>query len=341
MDTRSSEPIGPDVPPCSESLRANHLVCEPGFTSCEETIMPSVLVVDDSAIDRKVAGWILEKEAGFSVSYAGDGADAIRQIQVRLPDAVVSDLQMPEMDGLMLVAAIKQHYPLLPVILMTAQGSEDIAAEALRQGAASYVPKTALATNLGEVVSRVITSAQVDRGHSRLMNSLSECFCRFTLHNDPDLIEPLVNRLQEMLRCLPLADESERVRVGIALKHALVSGLYVGNLELPSEAENLFTPELVTLAQERSVDRLYASRRLVIEAQLTPQVAEFRIRHEGAGFEAAQLPDHPDVSLSLSYLARGWTLMKSILDEARISADGRTQTLVKHALVETELLFEE
>jgi len=303
--------------------------------------VPHVLVVDDSPIDRILAGNMLLKEPGLTVSYAVDGSDAMEQIRSQLPDAVVSDLQMPVLDGLQLVAAIKQRYPLLPVILMTAQGSEEIAAEALELGAASYVPKLSLAKHLGGVVTRIISSANADRGHSRLMNSLSECYCRFTLQNDPELIDPLVNRLQEMLRCLPLADESERLRVGIALKHALLNGLYLGNLELPPDTEDLFSPEVIRLSQERSENPRYAQRNLVIEAQLSPEFAEFRVRHEGPGIQTAHLPSSLDLTQASSHLIRGWVLMQSIMDDAQFSADGRTQILLKRALVESEFILED
>ena len=311
------------------------------LASPRETFVPHVLVVDDSPIDRILAGNMLLKEPGMTVSYAVDGADAMEQIQSQLPDAVVSDLQMPEMDGLQLVAAIKQRYPLLPVILMTAQGSEEIAAEALRLGAASYVPKPSLAKYLGDVVGRIISSAGADRGHSRLMNSLSECHCRFTLQNDPELIEPLVNRLQEMLRCLPLADESERLRVGIALKHALHTAYYLGNLELPSDTEDLFSPPMRQLSQERSADARYAPRNLVVEARLSPEQAEFCVRHEGPGIDVTGWPPSLDLTQASSHLIRGWNLMRSIMDDAQFTPDGRTQILVKRALQESEFVFDE
>lgn len=303
--------------------------------------MPHILVVDDSPVDRILAGRVLLKERDLTVSYAVDGSDALRQIRQQLPDAVVSDLQMPEMDGLELVSAIKASFPLLPVILMTAQGSEEIAAEALRVGAASYVPKASLGKHLGDVVSRIVSSASVDRSQTRLMNALSECQCRFTLHNDPGLIEPLVNRLQEMLRCLPLADESERLRVGIAVKHALLNGHYLGNLELPADTEDLFSTDAVSVVQEHSLDPQYAQRRLVIEARLSPEVAEFRIQHEGPGLDGTQLPLAHDMTRASSHLIRGWILMRSIMDEMLLSEDGRTQTLMKRAASEPSFLMEE
>src|SRR5690349_13770360 len=103
--------------------------------------MPTVLVVDDSPIDRRLAGGLLENHFACDVQFAADGKEALQQIERVAPDLVLTDLQMPEMNGLELVAAVKRDYPFVPVVLMTAQGSEDLAAEALRRGAASYVPK--------------------------------------------------------------------------------------------------------------------------------------------------------------------------------------------------------
>ena len=157
-----------------------------------DTAVTNILVVDDSPSDRMIAGTILQRDRDVTVTYASDGAEAILQIQSQLPDVVLTDLQMPELDGLQLVACIKQSYPLLPVVLMTAQGSETIASEALRLGAASYVPKTLLTRQLRDVVSRIVASAKADRGHSRLMHSLEHSQSRFVLQNDPGLIEPLI-----------------------------------------------------------------------------------------------------------------------------------------------------
>ena len=104
--------------------------------------MPTVLVVDDSEVDRRIVGGLLEKHGGCVVNYAPDGKAALAQIESAIPDLVLTDLQMPEMNGLELVAAIKGDYPLTPVILMTAQGSEEIAAEALRRVEVDGPPKT-------------------------------------------------------------------------------------------------------------------------------------------------------------------------------------------------------
>src|SRR3954470_9769296 len=102
--------------------------------------MPMVFVVEDSPTQSEQIKILLE-EAGFEVKQSGNGVQALQALGPGLPDAIVTDLNMPEMDGLELVEQVRSKYPAVPVILMTAFGSEEIAIQALRKGAASYVPK--------------------------------------------------------------------------------------------------------------------------------------------------------------------------------------------------------
>ena len=103
--------------------------------------MRTILVVDDSPVDRSLVGGLLAREAGWTIAYAVNGRAALEILSHAVPDIIVTDLLMPELDGLQLLAAVRQRYPLVPVILITSHGSEGIALEALRRGAASYVPK--------------------------------------------------------------------------------------------------------------------------------------------------------------------------------------------------------
>lgn len=292
--------------------------------------MANILVVDDSAIDRTRAGRLLEKETGLQVSYAVDGRAALEEIQARIPDLIVTDLQMPEMNGLELVEAIKREYPSIPVILMTARGSEDIAAEALRKGAASYVPKTRLGDQLRETVSRILAAAGHDRMQSRLMHSLEECHCRFRLRSDLQLIEPLVAELQAMLRCLPLGDESERLRVGVAVKQALLIAQHHGNLEIPlSEAQS--DAEFADLMEKRMSLRPYSTRSLVLDARISPTEATFRVSHEGAGIDVDQLPRDLEAAAADCGWLGGFVLLPSVMDDVHYEDDGRSIVLIKKA----------
>ena len=107
--------------------------------------MAKILVVDDSAVDRRFVGGLLKRQAEYSVEFAEDGSDALTKMRQQVPDVIVTDLQMPNRNGLELVSAVRMHHPGVPVILMTGHGSEGLAVEALHRGAASYVPKPQLA----------------------------------------------------------------------------------------------------------------------------------------------------------------------------------------------------
>ena len=93
-----------------------------------------ILVVDDSPTQVRQIQMVLEND-GFTVQTAHDGQEAMQCIEADQPLLVVTDLQMPNMSGLELVAAVRNHSPSLPVILTTSQGSESIAAQALQEGA--------------------------------------------------------------------------------------------------------------------------------------------------------------------------------------------------------------
>jgi CheY-like chemotaxis protein len=89
-----------------------------------ERPLPTVLVVDDSGADRRLVSGLLERSGGLAVDSAKDGQEAIDRFQSHVPDLVVTDLIMPELDGLALVATVKSEFPLVPVVLMTARGTK-------------------------------------------------------------------------------------------------------------------------------------------------------------------------------------------------------------------------
>jgi CheY-like chemotaxis protein len=297
--------------------------------SAEEKTVPTLLIVDDSAIDRRLAGGLLETQLGCTIVYAADGKEALQQLAVQLPDLVLTDLQMPEMNGLQLAAVVKAEYPHLPVILMTAQGSEDIAAQALRQGAASYVPKRRLAQDLLPTVQRILAGSLEDRAHTQLMHYLETSESVFTLANDLDLIKALVAHLQEALRCLPLADETERLRVGIALEEALTNAYYHGNLEAGSADGQADRQAHEQLAAERRFQAPYRDRRIRVSAKVSRDEAVFVVRDEGPGFDVSRLAGTTGPFDAERGAGRGVILMRTVMDEVRYNDAGNEVTLIK------------
>ncbi|HUY91332.1 MAG TPA: response regulator [Pirellulales bacterium] len=291
--------------------------------------MTTILIVDDSAVDRRLAQGLLEKCPGLSFMYAANGKEAVEQLKVSPPDLVLTDLQMPEMNGLELVKAVREKHPLVPVILMTAQGSEEIAVQALASGAASYVPKARLARELESTVQSVLATARAHRRHARLMDCISRTHYSFVIDNDPSLIAAVVDHLQEHVVRLGVCDETERIRVGIALEEALVNAVYHGNLELSSELRESDIDVYYALAEERRQEEPYRSRVVHIDAAMSRHEATFVVRDSGSGFDPSALPNPADPENLEKLSGRGLLLIRTFMDEVRYNPSGNEITMVK------------
>src|SRR5262245_54369725 len=144
--------------------------------------MATILIVDDSAVDERVAAALLQK-AEMEVMYADDGQHALAKIEERRRSLVLTDLNMSAMDGLTRVNSIGENYPSIPTILMTTHGSEETAAAALRAGAYSYVPKKYLSQDLVHTVQQVL-GASTGREHSPVIDCLVQSQCTFVVPSD-------------------------------------------------------------------------------------------------------------------------------------------------------------
>jgi two-component system chemotaxis response regulator CheB len=108
-----------------------------------------VLVVDDSALVRKLFGRVLSREAEFEVAFARDGVEALKQLEEFRPDVVTLDVQMPQMNGLECLDRImlQRPSPVVMVSSVTAEGA-DATLEALALGAVDFIAKPTGAVSL-------------------------------------------------------------------------------------------------------------------------------------------------------------------------------------------------
>jgi CheY-like chemotaxis protein len=293
----------------------------------------AVLIVDDSPVERRLVSAIVARRAGLRPVMIASGREALDLIARDVPAAVVTDLQMPGMNGLELVEAIRKDYPGLPVVLMTAYGSEDIAIRALRAGAANYVPKKALARELAETLDAVLAASANDGRRRKLRRCVESTRSRFRLSNDPELIAPLIALLQEGLDGLGLCDSNTITRVGVALQETLANALYHGNLEVSSELRQEDERVFYAEADARRRQAPYRDRTIHVEADLDRDAATFRIRDEGPGFDTARLDAPFDPESLMRVGGRGLILIRSFMDEVRYNARGNEITLIKRRAI--------
>ncbi len=289
--------------------------------------MATVLVVDDSPIDRQLVGGLLRQDTDWVVEFADDGEEALRQIRIAAPDLVVTDLQMPGVNGLELVAAIRKSFSQIPVILMTGKGSEEIAVEALHAGAASYVPKRSLATMMVETSRRVLAAFQEDRHRAELLRRIVVRSESFEIENDVNLLLSLSRHMQQMLGDAWNVDRTDRLRSGTAFEEALLNALYHGNLEVSSDLKEIDHAAFYKQVDERRTTSPWRERRIHVSIRLTIAEVEVVIRDEGPGFDPGKLPDPTDPKYMDRPSGRGVMLMRAFMDDVRYNSSGNEVTL--------------
>ena len=130
--------------------------------------MSRILVVDDERAIRVALRGLLTKE-GHEVEEAGTGEDAIAAIAAGRFDLVLTDLALGDVDGIAVMRASKAARPEVPVVLITAHGSEKVAVSAMKAGADDYVPKPFDNDELRLVIARELARTKLAREHRLLL----------------------------------------------------------------------------------------------------------------------------------------------------------------------------
>ena len=133
-----------------------------------------VLHVDDRPeYGEVVTAYLREHDEPFTVVTEADPVVALQTLADEEFDCLLTDYEMPKMDGLELLSAVQRRQPDLPVILLTAQGNESIASEAIAAGVTDYIPKSDL-TDSPAVLAKRITNAVERQAYSRQFETLVE-----------------------------------------------------------------------------------------------------------------------------------------------------------------------
>ncbi|MEX1028302.1 MAG: response regulator, partial [Candidatus Paceibacterota bacterium] len=255
-----------------------------------------ILLVEDSPTQAAHMRFLLEN-AGYRVAVAVDGRAGLEYVRSELPLLVVTDLYMPEMNGLELVEQLRKEFASLPVILTTAAGTEDIATEALHKGAASYVPKRKAETMLVETVRQIIALARTDRMARKLIECQTSSQLTFALYNDDSLVPAVIARIRDQLQELGICDNAGLMPVSTAIDEALVNAMIHGNLEVSSKLRDTDggKPYRQQISERRELSP-YRDRRVHVQLSSTRDEACIVIRDEGPGFDPSQIPDPRDPS---------------------------------------------
>ena len=152
----------------------------------------NVLVVDDDASMRHLVSVIL-RDHGFEARAVASGEDALKELDARDYDLVLTDVRMPGMDGLALLREVQRRDPELMVVVMSAYGTHDTAIAAMKAGAYDYVSKPFRPDEVVLVLRKAEERERLARENRRLRAALAEEY-------RPDRIVGSSPSLQEVLR---------------------------------------------------------------------------------------------------------------------------------------------
>lgn len=291
--------------------------------------MPSALVIDDSPVARKAAGELLSSSCGLEVYYAASGEEGLVVVEERIPDIVVTDLELPGMDGIELIARLRKRAPLVPVVLMTGVGNEDVARRALEAGAASYVPKKVMGDELVETVDNVLAMAAERHTDRELEQHIRELNVHYDLPNEGRLFASVIKAVRRAMVATGLPDGPEITRVGVALEEALTNAMHHGNLEVSSRMREEDFAAYFRTIEERSHTAPWKDRPLRFEAEFHRGVATFVVEDGGPGFDHAAVLARASEQPLDKVSGRGLYLIRTFMDELRFNDRGNRLTMVK------------
>ncbi len=114
----------------------------------ETAKFPTALLIDDEAYFRKFVGMVLKKGLVGRVFEARDGREGVKLYQEEKPDLVLLDINMPHMDGLQTLTALRQISGTVPIVMLTSVSEENVVEECVVQGATFFIRKDVPASQL-------------------------------------------------------------------------------------------------------------------------------------------------------------------------------------------------
>ncbi len=156
-----------------------------------------VLIVDDE-IDALELMQELFENKGYHSMTATNGLDALNKIKNQEPDIILSDIRMPEMDGMQLLKILTKENPHIPVIMVTAHGTIETAVEAMKMGAKDYILKPLRLDEILAKVERITQLSNLIKENEYLLNRLQQTYDFTNMIGKTDKIQELFRLVKDV-----------------------------------------------------------------------------------------------------------------------------------------------
>lgn len=246
-----------------------------------------VLIVEDDSASRAYMKDSVESQ-GHQTRVAEDGLKGLEVFQEFKPKLVITDIQMPGMNGLELLKNIRAISQETLVVVITAYGSEEYAIEALRLGANNYLKKPIRLNGLVQMLEKYslmfdrepITGKEIEKGKPGEKITLQ---LENNLHSIAEVVDDLLVKAKNFL------DSGDLIDVRTGLYELFYNAMEHGNLEISAQekldALNSDLNAWDLLFKERLADGELAKRKLTVEFKVEGNICEWVISDEGKGFD--------------------------------------------------------
>ncbi len=286
-----------------------------------------ILVVDDESHVLSVITSMLLHH-GYHPIEAPDGTEALEVFRHENPAIVITDINMPDMDGLELLTRIKEKSPEACVAIMTGYGSEELAIKALRNGASNYFKKpiemSDFIYSIGVLADFIRSRSHNEFDYKKLAHEIKTV----VTGNDLNLIYSIVHELTKATAYF--SSDVESVQTG--LLEMITNAIEHGNLNITYEEKQkaLQGGTLEELYEHRAQAVPYKERKVMIRYELDPEKVVYTICDQGEGFDWRGLPDPGDPKNLMAASGRGIFMTRLYMDKVVYNDTGNEVTIVKY-----------
>ncbi len=291
----------------------------------------NVLIAEDDIISQQILAHHVGM-AGFTYRVAENGRQALELFNEERADLVLTDVNMPEMDGFSVLRAIREQDDQAIVVIITGDSSIEMVENALNHGANNYLHKPidkGVLTKLLHKYAHLVAERVADGRIERMITD--HCF-RISIDNQTDV----TTRVAQVLvsECKVDFSDKERLDMTLGLDELLTNAIEHGNLRISQEEKEeaiLKSDGLHQLHLRRAADPLHKNRRVSIEYHYVKgKYCEWVITDEGPGFDWKNIRNPLDDDGLFRPSGRGIFLSKIVFDELEYRGRGNVVCVRKN-----------
>ncbi|MCD6292487.1 MAG: response regulator [Deltaproteobacteria bacterium] len=291
-------------------------------------IRDRVVIVDSEIEIRNLLERIIRHENLISDTYA-DAQVALEALQERHDDVilVITDIKMPQLNGIEFMRLASQDFPDTPFIVTSEHGTKKEVIQALKQGAIDYFEKPFGSKEVSSSVRKVKLLADADLKTIQIYRNLVKKSLVFEISNDIELVQPLVSGLANEIKLSCRIPRSHLPGMRMGLHELIVNAIEHGNLELDSELKQRHN--YLEFLKRRSLESRFSQRKVTIEVTIAAKTFSCIIRDQGPGFDWRSLPDPGDPENLFKPHGRGIIMAGNFFYEFSFNEKGNQVTVRK------------